>query len=853
LRRLLLILFLCATFASTVSAQVTINQTTAPVVTANGTTTFTASVVEGGGVTWSCPGCAGSINSSTGVYTAPATIHTQNSYAGYQLLPNDHIYNTRVDSLSVNSNSATWIAGAGSGPFSVGNDSFFPFNYYTNSTPTQAMLFDYTPGNNGLFQIPAYPGIKLESGWFTRLNTAQFDHHLMGLDTTSGTFQEVYDPAPAGHFGDCLTCNALSGIRYLASTYGLPNSQGGATDAAGMYIIPLILRLQEMENAIATSGTIKHALRMTLQNGFICNSSTANACGGNAAGTRFIWPATSFASAGGGVVPYGARFRLKAAFDISGYSADAQIILTALKQYGLILADGGAGWATQVEDTKWPADILAAFSQINSRNIAPSNFEAVDESGLEVSGTSGATTSSETVVATGVTNPAHTAKQQVVLQGVTVGLPNDVQYIQANTAAQQLVAYVNGGALNTVTWSSSPSTVGTLTSGGLFTPPTSTGGLGTPTATDNFTRANSSTLGANWSNGATVGTSLGIISNKASNENSGGGQASSVYTGTSFSNDQFSAVTLSVIPDADAQCTVRESQVAATYYAGGFRSNIDLTHYVLYKRVAGTPTQIGATSSLVVTAGDQIECMASQSTVSLYVNQGSGWVLAVQGTDTSIASGSPGLLANNTSGNIGIFTSWSGGTAPPPLTTTITATSNDDNTVSASMTMQVLPTGSIFLRPGSSSTFSDTSGNVWLPTGGDTGSLECCGDTSSQPWPSASVNPNIPIYYYQQTPVNDMRFDISVPNGNYYVKLKWGGSGSLGTFETQGNVYFTNVVSTTLAGGQWKPIDLAMPAVVTNGVLSFVARQSANLQPGSGGVYVNGLEIDPISGGSKLQ
>jgi hypothetical protein len=55
-----------------------------------------------------------------------------------------------------------------------------------------------------------------------------------------------------------------------------------------------------------------------------------------------------------------------------------------LKQYGLILADGGSGWAVRIEYAKWPKAAIDAFSEISQQNVIdPSNFEAVDESGLE--------------------------------------------------------------------------------------------------------------------------------------------------------------------------------------------------------------------------------------------------------------------------------------------------------------------------------------------------------------------------------------------------------------------------------------------------------------------------------------
>ncbi len=316
-----------------------------PSVTQGATLQFTAS--DPG--TWACSGCAGSINASTGVYTAPATVTPQQSYGGYQIFANNHIYNTRVDSLAVNASSAAWIAGAGTVPFSI-KEIAFPVNYVDVSTPTQNMGFKVTSGNNAIFPIPPYPSARIEVGWFDRRNPDR-DHHLFSIDQRNGIFREIYqfhtaiptiaasvtgnvatltfatDPtslagaalqvgdtavdvygftgadtyfnsaavtitattsnsvsfalthanaaASTNGFisaGSCAGCNSFSGVAYNNNTYGLPNSQGGSTDAAGLYIMPLELRVQELERAIATSGTINHALRMTLNQGFCASS-----------------------------------------------------------------------------------------------------------------------------------------------------------------------------------------------------------------------------------------------------------------------------------------------------------------------------------------------------------------------------------------------------------------------------------------------------------------------------------------------------------------------------------------------------------------------------------------------------
>jgi len=478
-RRIGIVLMLCACiigagYRAPAFGQVVITPAVPPVVNQGTSFQFTANV----SVRWSCPGCAGSIDPSTGVYTAPVVVNSQQSYGGCQLLPNDHIYNTRIDSLPVNPNSAAWIAGAGTVPLN-----YLPawnVNYIDGSTPVQNMIFFYTPTNNGPFYIPQYPKARIQSGWFTYINNATpgaatgYDRHFFTINPTNCTMQELYDYYAAGYNSKCPSCTSQSGVKYNGSDYALPTH--GATDAAGMYLMPQTLRLQELEQAIATSGTINHALRMTLPNGYICGSSNANACGGNAQGTRHIWPATAEAFHGGGVVPYGARFRLKANFDISKFSPGAQVLLTQLKQYGLILGDGGYGWQVGTEDT-YRSDIYASwaitgsiFREIAAAGIAPSNFEAVDESSLMVSPASGATTKSETVVATN--SKGVSAGQQVVLAGVTINLPKDAIYIQAGTAAQQLVAYVNGSSNKNVTWNMNPM-VGALTSGGLYSPPSS--------------------------------------------------------------------------------------------------------------------------------------------------------------------------------------------------------------------------------------------------------------------------------------------------------------------------------------------------------------------------------------------
>ena len=81
----------------------------------------------------------------------------------------------------------------------------------------------------------------------------------------------------------------------------------------------------------------------------------------------------------------GQRFRLKAGFDVSSYSADVRVILAALKQYGMILADNGSPWyVSGAPDSRWNNDVLRELG-----TVPGSAFEAVDASAMVVDENSG--------------------------------------------------------------------------------------------------------------------------------------------------------------------------------------------------------------------------------------------------------------------------------------------------------------------------------------------------------------------------------------------------------------------------------------------------------------------------------
>lgn len=139
-----------------------------------------------------------------------------------------------------------------------------------------------------------------------------------------------------------------------------------SADAAGLPILPGLLRWDEVK-----AGKVDHAIRFTI--------STSQ--------DSYLWPARHKAgsTSSAAVAPMGARFRLKAAVDISGYSPRAQVILRAMKRHGMVVADNGSDWFFQgTSDSRWPAGIISEL-----KRVPASGFEAVDAAPLQMSANSG--------------------------------------------------------------------------------------------------------------------------------------------------------------------------------------------------------------------------------------------------------------------------------------------------------------------------------------------------------------------------------------------------------------------------------------------------------------------------------
>ena len=179
------------------------------------------------------------------------------------------------------------------------------------------------------------------------------------------------------------------------------------------------------------SGEIRHAIRFTVPQ-------TQRA---------FVWPARHYASSltDTKYPPMGQRFRLKASFDISSFSADLQVILRALKKYGMILADNGSAWFLSGEpDSRWNNTNLSTL-----RNVTGSDFEAVDASSLMIDPNSGQ--AKQTGASVIVTPSSATVTTQAMKQ------------FTANTAVTWSVNSIAGGN----------SQVGYIDANGLYSAPSS--------------------------------------------------------------------------------------------------------------------------------------------------------------------------------------------------------------------------------------------------------------------------------------------------------------------------------------------------------------------------------------------
>ncbi len=254
-----------------------------------------------------------------------AQVGPDGDFKGYRMFPANHPINTRIDTLPVSAQSANWLANCSPSAPHLQVDPSMPYNIVAASTPpVTATKLDYnsTPYPNP-WPFPA--SAVIEGGD----PTTPGDHHCLAFNVGNCGLYEVYNILWSA---DKKSFTAASGTVWDTTTNAPGNGSG--SDAAGLPIIPLLFRYDELVGA----GVIPHALRFT------CAASEQ----GHIAPAR----ASASSSQGSGVPsnphdptfpPMGMRVRLKGSYDPTAHAFPPIIVtlLVTLQRYGIILADNG--------------------------------------------------------------------------------------------------------------------------------------------------------------------------------------------------------------------------------------------------------------------------------------------------------------------------------------------------------------------------------------------------------------------------------------------------------------------------------------------------------------------------------
>jgi hypothetical protein len=182
-------------------------------------------------------------------------------------------------------------------------------------------------------------------------NPGTGDRHVLVLEQGGCWLYELYNAhlqTDGSWKGDATAVWDLLGTEQRPYTWT-------SADAAGLPIFPGLVRYDEV-----AAGVVKHAFRFTLP----------------VSREAFVLPASHWASSvtNPNAQPMGMRLRLKASFNISGFSAANQVILKALQKYGMIMADNGSAiYLSGAPDNRWNNDDLGSLRQVTA-----TDFEVVD-------------------------------------------------------------------------------------------------------------------------------------------------------------------------------------------------------------------------------------------------------------------------------------------------------------------------------------------------------------------------------------------------------------------------------------------------------------------------------------------
>jgi hypothetical protein len=291
----------------------------------------------------------------------------------FPLFPATNWWNLDISSAPVDPNSAAFLTFIGltrgmhpdfGGDVSTGSVQIYgiPYAVVDGTQPKVAVQFQYYdesdgvshPGSTGFPFYPIPDEAKTQSHWIeggepgNQDLRSTADRHLLIVDRDNKLLYELYNV-----FWNGSQWLAGSGAFFDMKTNNRRPDTWTSADAAGLAILPGLVRYDE----VFGPGEIGHAFRVTVR-----------------ASNGYVFPASHSAGSNPQALPMGARLRLKASRDISGFAPEAQKIFRAMKQFGLLVADNGSDlYVSGTYDNAWNNDVLnPAFSAIKA-----SDFEVV--------------------------------------------------------------------------------------------------------------------------------------------------------------------------------------------------------------------------------------------------------------------------------------------------------------------------------------------------------------------------------------------------------------------------------------------------------------------------------------------
>jgi len=281
------------------------------------------------------------------------TLGPNASLNGRPAFPADNPWNQDISSDPVDPNSSVLIAACGLrnlhpdfGTTYNGAPNGIPYVVVSGTQARVPVAFDYDDESDpGPYPVP--PDAPIEGGV-----NGTGDRHILIIDRDNWMLYELFAAYPVN---GGQSWRAGSGAVFDMKTNSLRPAGWTSADAAGLPIFPGLVRYDEA----VEQGEIRHALRFT------CPTTRR----------AYVHPARHYASSrtDANLPPMGMRVRLRVDFDVSTYPAEVQVILNAMKRYGMLLADNGSGWfVSGAPDARWNDNNLAALKRVSS-----SNFEVV--------------------------------------------------------------------------------------------------------------------------------------------------------------------------------------------------------------------------------------------------------------------------------------------------------------------------------------------------------------------------------------------------------------------------------------------------------------------------------------------